>query len=339
MSTQPPEFASVPAPEGDGPQPPRRIGALGRRFLAYLIDCLILGVIGHLVAWPFAESLAAMGPFARLIGFFIALLYFAIQESYIGNGASLGKRLLRLQVVHADGRRLTLEEALARSIVFSLPIFLNGLALPLTRTPLAVVTLLSVVSIGVGGITVYMILFNRHTRQGLHDLSVKSFVAEASPSGALALRPIWVPHWFIAGALLAVVMAAATMLGVIVPDTEPFSQLVLDVRMAEQIKGVQSASAMRVSSRGNSGGWKLTSLAITIDCLCKEEDEGNIADDAARALLQGDPHFPQYPRVTIVVVRGYDIGIASSTQAQRFSNTPAGWSDRLRGASPQPESH
>jgi uncharacterized RDD family membrane protein YckC len=338
MSTQPPELASVPTLESDSPQPPRRIGALGRRFFAYLIDCLILGVLGHLVAWPFAQSLAAMGPFARIIGLLIALLYFAFPESSIGNGASLGKRLLRLQVVHADGSLLTLQESLARSIVFSLPIFLNGLALPLTRTPLAVVTLLSVVSIGVGGITVYMILFNRRTRQGLHDLSVKSFVAEASRSGALAARPIWAPHWFIAGAMLAVVMAAATMLGVIVPDTEPFSQLVLDVRMAEQISGVQSASAMRVSSHGNAGGWKLSSLAITIHCLCQENDEEAIAATAAKALLQGDPRFQQYPRVTIDVVRGYDIGIASSAQSRSFSNTPAGWSDLLLGETPHPES-
>jgi uncharacterized RDD family membrane protein YckC len=339
MSTPPPEFAFVPTLEGDSPQPPRRIGALGRRFLAYLVDCLILGVIGHLVAWPFAERLAAMGPYARILGFLIALLYFAMPESSIGRGASLGKRLLRLQVVHADGSLLTLQESLARSIVFSLPIFLNGLPLPLTRTPLSVVTLVSVVSIGVGGITLYMILFNRRTRQGLHDLAVKSLVAQANPSGALAVRPIWVAHWFIAGALLAVVMAAATMLGVIVPDTEPFSQLVLDVRMAEQISGVQSASVMRVSTRGNAGGWKLSSLALTIYCLCQENGEAAIADTAARALLQGDPHFQQYPRVTIYVAHGYDIGIASSTQAQRFSNTPAAWSDRLLGASPHPESH
>jgi uncharacterized RDD family membrane protein YckC len=338
MSSQSPDYASVPTPESDSPQPPRRIGALSRRFFAYLIDCIILAVLGHLVAWPFARSLAAMGPFARLIGFFIALLYFAVPESYIGNGASFGKRRLLLQVVHADGRLLTLQESLARCIVFSLPVFLNGLALPLSRTPLGVVTLLSVVSVGAGGITGYMILFNRRTRQGLHDLSVKSFVAEATRSGALAARPIWTPHWFIAGALLAVVMAAATMLGVIVPDTEPFPQLVLDARMAEQIDGVQSASALRVSTHGNSGGWKLSSLAVTIHCLCKEEDEGSIADDAARAIIQGDPHFHEYPRVTIDVVHGYDIGIASSTQSQRFSNTPTGWSDRLFGESPHPGS-
>jgi uncharacterized RDD family membrane protein YckC len=339
MSTQSPDHASVPTPESDGPQPPRRIGAVWRRFLAYVIDCIILAVVGHLIAWPFADALAAMGPFARLVGFLIALLYFALMESYIGSGASLGKRLLLLQVVHADGSLLTLEESVARSIVFSLPIFLNGLALPLSRTPLAIVTLLSVVSVGAGGITGYMILFNRRTRQGLHDLAVKSLVAEAGRSGSLATRPIWVPHWFIVGALLAVVMAAATMLGVIVPDTEPFSQLVLDVRMAEHINGVQSASAMRVFAHSNPGGWKLSSLAITITCLCKEDEEEAIADDAAKALFQGDPHFQQYPRVTIDVVHGYDIGIASSTQSQRFSNSPAGWSDWLLGASPAPPNH
>lgn len=191
----------TPQPEFAVPHPPRRVGLLWRRFLAALIDFTFLGIIGHLVAWPFFDTLVALGPAAKLVGFFIALLYFAFPESSIGHGASLGKRLLLLQVVHVDGSTLTFEESLIRYIIFAAPVFLSGLALPLPRFPLPLFFLLLALISSVGGLTQYLIVFNRNTRQGLHDLSVKCFVAESDNAGPVAAKPIWKPHWWIVAAL------------------------------------------------------------------------------------------------------------------------------------------
>jgi hypothetical protein len=74
MSTESLVPTLTPQPECAVPQPPRRIGVLWRRFLAAVIDFIILGIIGHLVAWPFFDTLVALGPAAKLVGFFIALL-------------------------------------------------------------------------------------------------------------------------------------------------------------------------------------------------------------------------------------------------------------------------
>jgi uncharacterized RDD family membrane protein YckC len=135
MSTESLVPELTPQPEVAVPRPPRRIGLLWRRFLAAVIDFIILGILGHLVAWPLFDTLVAMSPTAKLIGFLIALLYFAVPESSIGNGASLGKRLILLQVVHEDGITLTIEESLIRYGIFATPLFLSGLVLPLPRFP------------------------------------------------------------------------------------------------------------------------------------------------------------------------------------------------------------
>ena len=331
MDTQGPEFVPIPTPESTNQQPRRRIGKLWRRVLAGLIDFMILGIIGHLVAWPFTATLIALGPVAPLVGYFIGLVYFAIPESSIGRGASLGKRLLLLQVVHADGSLLTIEESLIRYTLFSAPIFLGDSPLPLSRTPWAIICLKAFISIGLGVFTDYLILFNRNTRQGVHDLSVKSFVAEADRTGIVSVGQIWTPHWLIAAALVFILAEAASVLGVAMPQMSSFRQIMNDYRLVEQVDGVQSANIMSNSLYNSSQGWKTQALTVMIHCNCQESAEEYVADEAAIALLRGDPHLPEFPTVNIVVLRGYNIGIASSITSEHYSDTPDGWSMRLLG--------
>jgi TonB family protein len=335
MSTESPV---TPRPEFAIPQPLRRIGLLRRRLLAALIDCVILGIIGHFVAWPFFDTLVALGPGAKLVGFFIALLYFAVPESSIGHGASLGKRFLLLQVVHADGSTLTVEESLIRYTIFAAPFFLCGLALPLPRFPLPLFYLLLALISSVGGLTQYLIVFNRSTRQGLHDLSVKCFVAEADRTGPVAAKPIWKPHWRIAAALLVVLVIGGGVLSLELLNWPPYLYLMDDARMVEQVDGVQSASPHVILQRDAKTGASSTYLAVVIRCACQQDTEETVANEAAKALIEGDLNFPSYARVIIYVVRGYDIGIASSLPSQTYSDTPTRWSQRLFGDVPPTES-
>jgi uncharacterized RDD family membrane protein YckC len=329
-------IAPVPESARSSAPSPRHVGKLWRRVVAGLIDFIILGIIGRFVAWPFANTLMALGPVAPLVGYFIGMLYFAFPESSIGSGASLGKRFLLLQVVHRDGSLLTVEESLVRYTVFSIPIFLNRAALPLSHTPWGVLILIGIVVFGLGGFTDYLILFNRNTRQGIHDLSVGSFVAEADRSGAVSASRVWRAHWLIAGALLTVLAVAGAVLKIEIREWDPLDQLPLmmeNVRLVEQVDGVQSAGV--VKNTGYNG--RTLALSVTIRCNCEEGAEEAIADKAARELLRGDPHISDYPVINIVVGRGYDIGIASTLTSKRFSDTPDRWSERVLGTPLAPD--
>lgn len=339
MSTESPVPELTPQPEFAVSQPPRRIGLLWRRLLAALVDCIILGIVGHLVAWPFFDTLVALGPGAKLVGFFIALLYFAIPESSIGHGASLGKRFLLLQVAHADGSTLTLEESLIRYTIFAAPFFLSGLALPLPRFPLPLFYPLLALISSVGGLTQYLIVFNRSTRQGLHDLSVKCFVAEADKTGPVVAKPIWKHHRQIATALLVVLVVGGSAISFELLNWPPYLYQMDDARMVEQVDGVQSASPHVILQRNAKTGASSPYLAVVIRCACQRDTEEAVADEAAKALIKGDLNFQSYAKVIIHVVRGYDIGIASSLPSQTYSDTPIQWSQRLFGDSPPTESH
>jgi len=122
-----------------------------------------------------------------LIGFLIALPYFGILNSSIGGGQTVGKRALRLRVVHPMAGSL-------RSTVVSplhdhcLPYFANGLALPASRTPVAVSTFLSIPDFRRRRRGRLPYLFNRPTRRSLHDLLVGSTVVRDRAKAARWFR-------------------------------------------------------------------------------------------------------------------------------------------------------
>jgi len=96
-----------------------------------------------------------------------------------------------------------------------------------------------------------------------------------------------------------------------------------DARLVEQVDGVQSASPTKIWQHNTNTGASSTNLAVVIRCTCQQDAEETVADEAAKALIKGDHDFQSYAGVVIYVVRGYDIGIASSLPSQRYSDSPA----------------
>jgi uncharacterized RDD family membrane protein YckC len=101
-----------------------------RRFVAFASDTLILYVIGRGIGVAAFGTLSRLGWWGYLLGFFIALGYFATFDSSIGHGQTVGKRLFRLRVVGAAGNPIPFGRSLIRFTVFAIPQFLNGVQLP-----------------------------------------------------------------------------------------------------------------------------------------------------------------------------------------------------------------
>jgi len=82
MASAPPPLIN-PLPTTDL-APVRHLAGFWRRFFAFVIDGLILGLIGVVLAIPFFDLRSDLGPTGRLVGFFMGLIYFAIPESVAG---------------------------------------------------------------------------------------------------------------------------------------------------------------------------------------------------------------------------------------------------------------
>jgi uncharacterized RDD family membrane protein YckC len=83
------------------------------RVPAYLIDAILLGVIGGILSaislHPHSVDYTSSGPSALL-----SLVYFGLLWSKSGGGQTLGMRLFGLRVVGADGQPIGIGTALIR---------------------------------------------------------------------------------------------------------------------------------------------------------------------------------------------------------------------------------
>ena len=103
------------------------LAGIGSRFIAILIDSLILGAALFLLIFLAAFILPALnllGPKSASWGlgiFFLIIFllfwgYFALFEAF-NNGRTLGKRVAKIRVIHQSGRGINFAEALARNLV------------------------------------------------------------------------------------------------------------------------------------------------------------------------------------------------------------------------------
>ena len=105
---------------------PTGYGGFWSRFLAYLIDAILinvaLGIIAAVVGGSMIpadpakidpeEFIAQMGPF-QLVALVVTWLYFALMESS-ARGATIGKMILGLRVVDDRGQRISFLRATGR---------------------------------------------------------------------------------------------------------------------------------------------------------------------------------------------------------------------------------
>ena len=189
--------------------PPRAIAGFWRRLLAMLVDSMILGIAGLVIAYPFRDQLVHWGPWGRLLGFVVALGYFGCLNSKLAGGQTPGKRLLKVKVVDAAGAPLSLGRSLVRFLPLGAAWFLNGLPLPSSAAEIPVVGyLLSIAVFGVGLSIVYLYVFNRRTRQSLHDLLVGSYVVKADANSEVRAQRPWAAHYAVCATLLVASAAA-----------------------------------------------------------------------------------------------------------------------------------
>lgn len=95
---------------------------VGRRFLAILVDLVILGVIDYIISIPFGGVQTGSGNVSvSLTGFpaFIALLipisYYIVLEATMGG--TLGKMLLGIRVVTVDGTSISWGASIIRNLL------------------------------------------------------------------------------------------------------------------------------------------------------------------------------------------------------------------------------
>ena len=305
---------------------PAPFAGFWRRLGAFLLDCLLLGAIGTAAGYLFVDELARLGPWGRLLGFCIALPYFALLNSRLTQGQTPGKRLLKIKVVDKDGSPLSIPRSFIRFLPVGAPWFLNNAQFSesVFLSPWRHVLTLAI--FGVGLSVVYLFVFNRATRRSVQDLMVGSHVVSAASVGPVESPPLPRVHV----AVCAVLLVAAGVVPYFtnsLSENEPFSSLLSLQRSVSAepwvvYSKVQQGTSMPFTDQGNN-----TTQYLTVTAFLKDPDIGSAerAKQLATLALSVDSSVRTLNIVQVTLVYGYDIGIASSWRSQDHAHTPAEW--------------
>jgi uncharacterized RDD family membrane protein YckC len=302
------------------------IAGFWRRIGAFVTDTIILGVIGLIIGTALYSTLAGIGASARLIGFAISLLYFGVLNSRVGEGQTLGNRWWGVRVVGARGEPLSLARSCVRYVVLGIPLFFNNLPLPgaILSSPV-IGALLSLMVLGGGLAIVYLYVFNRRTRQSLHDLLVGSYVIRVGGGESPRPRlPVWQGHWVVVAIIALISLGAPSAVGLLA-NQDFFSGLLPLYHDVEAKPHVMNAKVERGWSKVNDRP-ATHYLAAQLRLDAPMTDDSDYAHEIAKTLIHGDPHRDNEDHVVVVLCYGYDIGIATGWKRHTYSFT----SDELR---------
>lgn len=299
------------------------ISGFWRRIFALFIDSLILGAVGFGLGIAFESQFAEMGSWGRAIGFSIALTYFGLMNSVLGNGQTLGKRILNIRVVDSTGSCISVSKAFIRYCIFALPFLFNGAQFTSQAYVSFLLYPLSLIVFGGLFSITYLYLFNRRTRQSLHDLAVGSFVVNVN-SPVETTSPIWKGHFIVTTAILVVALILPVIANSFAASF-PFKELastqkelssIPEVRFASISTGETTVSTIKSGSKTA----RYISAQVFVDkSLIKDVV---FAKNLAEIVSLNFPDYESKNIVQIVLTYGFDIGIWSQWSSYNHSFRP-----------------
>jgi uncharacterized RDD family membrane protein YckC len=310
------------------------ISGFWRRLVAFLLDGIILGLPAFILGLFLFDQFARLGGWGRIVGFVVAFLYFALMNSALAGGRTVGKRLMHIRVVDSNDSLITVGRSSARYLILAIPYFLNGAPIS-PRVLLGWIGILfSFLVFGIGFSIIYLFVFNRRTRQSLHDLVVGTFVIRSERSPAVAKPKVWAGHYVVVALIFIASLFAPLLLSGLITES-PFKELLPLQSSLMDLPDVRYASVFAGKSFvSDSKGTRWTSdVSVAIQVNKRIQDYDAFANGMARAVFDNYPEATQKDRLILTLIYGYDIGIAHSSISRGYNFSPAEWRQRIQSQS------
>jgi uncharacterized RDD family membrane protein YckC len=192
-----------------------RIAGFWVRVLSDILDALLLGVFGLLLAIPFRDTFYRLGEHGVFVGLPISLAYAGVLQSRLGGGQTLGKRLLGLRVVKLDGSLLSLDRSLIRYVIVSYGMYQTAVTYALvTVAPFLRLQWIEAVQGGLGVALLlgcFLVLPFHPLKRGIHDLLTGTIVTRGGfpdPARLAALENPRRDRRILVGAAVVAVVAS-----------------------------------------------------------------------------------------------------------------------------------
>ena len=230
-----------------------------------------------------------------------------------------------------NGESLGVGKSFLRFGIIGIPFFLNGA--PIKQDVLMPWggIVISIAIFGLGLSIVYLVMFNRKTRQSLHDLIVDSFVVSTKAKIIGEKGGLWKGHYAVVS-LLFIAAASSPVVTANLAETAPFSELLSLQQAIQNEPEVQYASVNIGKSTVttlSTGTTVTNSISSRIVLAEKLDNYEELAGKSAQIILRDYPRAIEKDLITVTIVYGYDIGISSAWKGQNFSLSPEQWRGRF----------
>lgn len=301
----------------------KRICGFWRRLLAFLIDIILLALIGFSLGAVFFEQFSHLGSWGPLVGLVIATLYFGIFNSEVMKGQSLGKRLLKIRVVNKEGQLIGWKTSFLRGLLVSALICSNGAAVNnLELFGKIVVGLVAALWIGM----IYFYIFNTRTRQSLHDILCGTYVYPIDSIGMPTQVTVARLHYIV----YALLLIALEITSLYVQQLPVMKDLQAMNSIYQEIKGLDGVYEAAVNvNHFKEGNLDNKSLKVAVYVKNKPMENDEIWDDTARIVLEKYPEVYGLQRIDVNAIYGYNIGIASGWTSRVVFKAPGEWKEKL----------
>lgn len=309
-----------------------RISNFWSRIGAFIIDGILLGILGMVLGLFLGDYFVSLNTNGVLIGFIISLFYFTILNSNIGNGQTLGKQLLKIKVVDKNGNPLNFQKSLIRSLVLTVPYFFVNYRIPdvAEESVLYLVKVQIMLYALIGLVVVY--IFNKFSRQSIHDLTVNSIVVDQNQFENENTIPPIKPYVFYIFSGIVSIFILFTAYNLSKPQQEKFADVKVIQKELLEIDGVLNAATTRNTTtfrgRGeNSVTESLTGVlyVVQVPKNYEEFESSPLVEKAVKILIEKYPKSENLDVINIQLVRAYNIGIAKSSRSFRYSKSPFEW--------------
>jgi uncharacterized RDD family membrane protein YckC len=314
------------------------VASFWRRLVAWGVDTLLLGIAGQVLGWTLSSVLFQIGPYGRLVGLCFILSYFGLMNSCVGNGQTVGKRLLRIAVRDSENKPIPVSRSLLRISILAIPATLNQWTLPIFQIPI-LQWLLTVVIFGFGAAILYTMVFNRRARQGLHDLVCGTYVVHLTGKPIETFPQTAKIHWVISGVLLVLAVVLATV-GSFIGSSIIMGTALAPVYKLYQILQTDSrffTVSVNDDTHYSSQGPALHSLQVQVwyKGVPSDNERTKVMNDIATTVLDNADNINQYDLLRISITSAYDLGIATGHLTYGDGESIETWRERVSSSDTQ----
>ena len=298
-----------------------------RRFFAFLIDSLIIALFGKLLGLLLGDFFIELGNLGKIVGFIVVLFYFGIGNSKILNGQTVAKKLLKIRVVDKSSEAISVPKSFLRALPFAAYILLNGLPVS-DSADLYPSLILGTILFSIPVLESFFAIVNNKSLQSLHDMIAKTFVVSVKSEGNINITNQKV--FLYAGAALPILILIVTLAGsatvsnklIYVTDMQKI------ISVASHELPISSISMYRNKTTTTSLNGETTQvklIEVTAAKINKDENDTLLAMKIAKVIFDSDFKFEDGETLSVTIIYGYDIGIASSYVSSKFNDSIENW--------------